>query len=165
MPSSILLLDPYRSALLTMGLMEGILASPRGVDFKQSSTYLLGKNADRQSTVLRLAMLFDEVSIVSHEQRGVAEEYNAQGLPTLSTMPLQDMGLIRLTNRDITHPWEGAVLAGRSLGGIWQAIKGDLEPWEPLIVPYLLDSCDLPCWDPHATLEPGSISGQGQGGV
>ena len=138
MKSSILLLDPYRSALLAMGLNERMLASPRGVDYTKSSTHRLGSDAGLQSTVLNFAMLYDDLSIVQHENRGQAEELNAQGLLTLSALPLQDMGIVRLTDRNVAPPWNNAVATPKSYEEFWHAIKSDLESLEPILVSYLV---------------------------
>jgi hypothetical protein len=121
-----------------MGLNQGILISPGGVDFRQSSTYHLGMDESLQKTVVQLAILFDEVSIVSHETPGFAEEQTSQGLPTISTKPLKDMGIVTYTDRDINSQLDNAVSNAGSFEEMWRAIKEDLEVWEPIIIPYLI---------------------------
>ena len=56
----------------------------------------MGKDLELQSSVLRVATLFDEAFIVSDEKRGSAEEHTAEGRLMISAIPLQDMGIAQI---------------------------------------------------------------------
>ena len=138
MAGSILLLDPYRSALMTLGIEDGFLALPRDVDFAKTPMFRLGSDECLQTTVLQFLLLFDDMAIVQHEERGSRERAEEQGLKILEAKPLEDAGLVRFTSRPV--PDEKLQLLGgaRDLLDMWRLRKDELDTWEPVFVPQLI---------------------------
>jgi len=137
MSASILLLDPYRSALTCRGLTEGVLSVPKSIDINQTPTMWAGSDAGLQATVLQFATLFDEIFLVHHEERGGAEQIQDR-LPTLSLMPFEDMGLVTFTKHPGSDERAESWTKARSFEEIWALEDDNLTTWEPFVVPSLL---------------------------
>jgi len=143
MSASILLLDPYRSALTYRGINEKVLSPPKSVNVSNTPTKWVGNDADLQATVLQFVTLFDQVFLVHHENRGDAERYQDR-VPALSLMPFEDMGIVAFTkdpgNDERADAWKSA----QSVEEIWALEKDNLTTWETFLIPTMLMKGTVP---------------------
>lgn len=153
MPSSLLLLDPYRSALGAQALNEGILSSPV-VDISRTPLGTVGGDVRRRMNMLRLALLFDELKIIQHEEQGAREKLFAEhGHHAMSWLPLKGIGFVTFSGVSGSKEPLAAIFSTNSvtsLGDLWTKSEDLLTAWQPLIVQQLL----LKNYIPHASFYP-----------
>jgi hypothetical protein len=137
MSAVILLLEPYRSAILAQGIIEGILRSPVE-DMIASPTMRIGGDPVLRRKALRLTLLFDELQLVHHEERGATERLAARGYQALSVLPLRTIGLVEFAGSAPAKERLTAFHGIHSLEEWWTAERELIETWEPLILGELL---------------------------
>ena len=133
MSGSLLLLDPYRSALACRGIAEKILVTPTGLDVSKTPTFQLGNDSDLQATVMQFVTLFDDVSIVQHEPNEHEDKVLA-----LRWSPLRNMGVVDFTAEKGDEKRSNRWKTVSSLEELWSIERGNLDAREAFIIPMLL---------------------------
>jgi hypothetical protein len=148
--ASILLLDPYRSALAARGISEQILSPASEIDITKTPTWKVGHNRSLQATVMQFVTLFDDVMLVQNEKAGDAErvEKQSNSVRPLSLLPFTHMELVRFTASSNDPARDKAVKDAKYIEDIWAIEKNNLDAWEPFIIPMLL----LKGVIPHASI-------------
>jgi hypothetical protein len=128
--SELLLLDPYRSALIARAFDELLLQVPPDLNIQGAPLFKIGRDRKFQDSVLQMALLFDDLLVVYHKD--TADNYP---LPTLSLQALADEGVLNFaaapTEFDRSAP------NASTIEGLWQAADANFRLWAPLIVPML----------------------------
>ena len=110
-PSSILLMDPYRTALITMALEERLLTRPPMSAEQlatQKATFKMGEDKEIRATVLQQLLLFDDPLIIQNEERDTAEKHAAEGIIDLSLRNLHEENIVQFATGKIDIPdWGG----------------------------------------------------------
>ncbi len=110
-PSSILLMDPYRTALITMALEERLLTLPPMSAEQlatQKATFKMGEDKEIRATVLQQLLLFDDPLIIQNEERDTAEKHAAEGIIDLSLRNLHEENIVQFATGKIDIPdWGG----------------------------------------------------------
>jgi hypothetical protein len=140
----LLLLEPYRSALMVEALDEGLAMAPRGLDLAASPSVQIGRSPDLQRRVRMLALLFDEVSIVHHEKPGDAAQMEQRVYPQASLLPLRDEGIVSFSAPSSDAERVQRLQNVRTFEDWWGVEQALLDAYEPVIASQLMARGKLP---------------------
>ncbi len=144
MISSIALLEPYRSALMTMGYDDGLVKVSEGIDWQSSPTYLIGKDEKLHQRVMMLSLLFDQVVIINHETEKDVDNLESQGLQVLSAKRLQDNEIVKFAETTTNKERLKNLETMRTYEDWWVIEKDLIKTWEPLIISQMMSKGKLP---------------------
>jgi len=132
-PSSILLMDPYRTALISMALEERLVTLPpmSAEDLvAHRATFRMGEDKEIRATVLQQVLLFDDPLIIQNEERGTAETNAAEGVIDLSLRNLHEDRIVTFAKGKVEIPeW----------GGDWTKCWVDMEDQLTVLRPWIID--------------------------
>jgi hypothetical protein len=136
MTNSAIILDPQRSALVSMGIEEGFLAPPREVDLNATPAFMVGRSPARRAAVLEMLLLHDALRLIHHEQPGDTEALREEGHFVISLLPLRATGLVEFDGRS---PAETGLLIpdDPTPSEFWKLNERSAKPWAPLLAEYV----------------------------
>jgi hypothetical protein len=145
----LILLEPYRTALFSMGVDEGLVPIPKKLDrneLMQSNTFKIGADNILRKKLCQLLIMHDDVSIIHYETQELQSYLEDEGIPRLSAMRLYDRGLVTFLQPPQGGEERITALksAEQTLEGIWSVEKPLLELWEPAIIGQLQAKGKLP---------------------
>lgn len=143
--SSLLLLEPYRSAMMAEGINLGLVSVTGGFEVSENSSYVIGSNKDLQQRVREICLFYDEVMFIHHEEKGEAEELERKGHHIMSALRMEESGIVRFpvvpTDMDRIRKLESSM---HSLEDWWNIERELIETWMPLIASQLMARGKLP---------------------
>lgn len=143
--SSIILLEPYRSALAAEGLSSGLVTVTEGVELDDSPSFKIGSNKGLQQRVRELCLFYDDVWIVHNEEEGRARDLEEKGLQVMSALPLEEHGIVKFSDVKLDPRRLEKIKNGmRSMADWWELDKELIETWRPLIASQIVARRKLP---------------------
>ncbi|MGC3875371.1 hypothetical protein ACPF7Z_19195 [Halomonas sp. GXIMD04776] len=132
--SSLLLLEPYRSALFVDGLSAGMVSVVGDAQAEQEPSYRIGNSVDLQQAVRELALFHDSVQIIQHEEPGQAEELAKRGHSVFSALGLRDSGIVEFAHVPPNEARNSKLASEvRSVQDFWRLERENFEIWRPLV--------------------------------
>ncbi len=142
--SSIILLEPYRSALFAEGLDEGLVRISGDVNPDNSPAIQIGRNRELQLHVREIALFYDDLFVIHHEQENTADEALERDIPTLSALNLKYSGVARFPENKTDSSRVDKLKEMKSIFDWWQIEKDLINKWIPVIGSQLVARGKLP---------------------
>jgi hypothetical protein len=131
---SLVILDPYRAALTSLALEEGLAQVYPNMAKMPGTTPMetIGRDVRLRQTVLQQLLLFEDSAIIHHEQPGSAAEFaEKRRMPMLSLLNLKQDGIVDFTGDHIA----GEIFKGgqrRTAAEIFTLERDKIARWRPL---------------------------------
>lgn len=132
--SSLLLLEPYRTALMMDGYDHGYVRLVGEGDISENPAYHIGKDPALRQAVREMALFHDELLMIYHEGEGNAEVKASEGHAVLSALNLEREGIVRFP--EVEPDVERHELLQNEMKTLsdWWVVERDLiDTWKPLI--------------------------------
>jgi hypothetical protein len=145
---SLHLLEPYRSAITSMGMDERLVnAYPPDGDFSANPSFVIGQNPDLRATALQLLVLFEDATLIYHELSDPKDIFLRTRVPSLSLKPMEVEGLLRFVRGEFGEE-ESRLTAklneAKTAAGKYALVRDSIETWKPLIVSQMMARGKLP---------------------
>lgn len=142
--NSLLLLEPFRSALTIDALEEDLVVLPKGTSKEELPFYHAAKDKLLRARTRQLFLLFKDISIIHYETTEAADKIKERGYGALSLIRLQDRGIVNFesppADLERVKLWEGF----SCIEDWWRAERKIIDELEPLILAQMRARGKLP---------------------
>ena len=133
---TLIILDPYRAALTSLALDEGLAQIYPNTTKLPGETpqNTIGRDRHLRETVLQQLLLFDRATIIHHEKQDTAATFwQRHGRPMLSLLNLESDGLVQFGGDRVAGKSARGPDRPRTLGQLFEQNKEVISRWRPVL--------------------------------
>jgi hypothetical protein len=136
MNDSLILLDPFRSALVCQAIEDKIITTDPSIDFRDTIPFRLGADFNLRKQVMQLCILYPEIKLIQYEES--LDKAKKEGIIVQSLDPLRKREIVTFS-KSAVNPARLEHLKGiTSLQSWWERDLNSIEAYEEIIAQQLI---------------------------